>query len=62
MTFLRHFERLNVVIKLVNVFPILLRSFWWLNEHSMSSIKRDIARQILRKLMILVSNLWNLPG
>ena len=37
----------------------ILWSFWWLNERSTPSIKRDIARQILRKLNILRSNLWN---
>ena len=29
---------------------------------STSSIKQDIARESLRKLMILGLNLWNLPG
>ena len=43
------------------MFSTLLRSFWWLNERSTSIIKRNIGRQSLRKLMILRSNLWNLP-
>ena len=61
MTFLRHFKLFHVTIKRVNVFFTLLRSFWWLNERSTSIIKGDIARQSLKKLMILGSNLWNLP-
>ena len=46
---LRHFKRLGVIMKRANVFSILLRSFWWLNERSTLSIKRDIDRQSLRK-------------
>ena len=44
------------------MFSTLLRSFWWLNERSTSSIKRDIGRQSLKKLMILGPNFRNLPS
>ena len=61
-TLLRHFKRFDAIMKRVTMFSTLLRSFWWLNERSTSSIKRDIGRQSLRKFMNLRSNLRNLPN
>ena len=51
--FLRHLGCLEVKCNPVIMFFRSLRSFWWLNELSMSSIKRDIGRGSLRKVMIL---------
>ena len=62
VTFWRHFKLFHVINKHVNVVSTLLRSFWWLNERSTSSIKRDITRQSLRKLMILRSKVRNQPA
>ena len=57
----RKIPETSIIFSNVEVFSTFLRSIWWLNERSTPSIKQDIAHRRLRKLMILRSNLWNLP-